>query len=109
MSSPIRKCSISTPATPRSTSQRPTLTAMMAGMMLPSAAPIVLLYARAARQKSQPAVTAGRIYGIVGGYVLVWALFSVGATGVQRALARSRLLTPMMEPATQTAQAKGLG
>jgi len=79
--------------------------AMMAGMMLPSAAPIVLLYARAARQKSEPGHATARIYGIVGGYVLVWALFSVGATILQRVLATSRLLTPMMAPATGVAAA----
>ena len=79
--------------------------AMMAGMMIPSAAPIVLLYARAARQQSEPGHATGRIYGIVGGYVTVWALFSVGATALQRVLATSRLLTPMMEPATGVAAA----
>ena len=78
---------------------------MMAGMMLPSAAPIVLLYARALRQQSEMSHATGRLYGIVGGYVFVWVLFSVGATALQGVLATSRLLTPMMEPATGVAAA----
>ena len=32
------------------------------------------------------------------GYVLVWALFSVGATGLQRLLAEWSIITMMMEP-----------
>ncbi len=79
--------------------------AMMVAMMLPSAAPIVLLYARAARQRSDAGWASGHIYGLVGGYVLAWALFSVGATSLQRVLATSQLLTPMMEPATGHAAA----
>jgi predicted metal-binding membrane protein len=79
--------------------------AMMAGMMLPSAAPIVLLYARGARQRSAPRDASRRIYALVGGYVLVWALFSAGVTVLQRALATSHVLTPMMEPATDMAAA----
>ena len=78
---------------------------MMAGMMLPSAAPIVLLYARALRQQSEMSHATGRLYGIVGGYVFVWGLFSVGATALQGVLATSRLLTPMMEPSTGVAAA----
>jgi predicted metal-binding membrane protein len=79
--------------------------AMMAGMMLPSAAPIVLLYARAARQRSGTRLATGSIYGLAGGYIFVWALFSVGATILQRALSTWQLLTPMMEPSTRLAAA----
>jgi predicted metal-binding membrane protein len=76
--------------------------AMMAAMMVPSAAPFVLLYARAARKRSEPTGVA-RTYALAGGYVLVWALFSAGATLLQRILAESGLLTPMMEPSTSLA------
>jgi predicted metal-binding membrane protein len=79
--------------------------AMMAGMMLPSAAPIVLLYARSARNAASPRHASERVYAMVAGYVLVWAAFSVGATVLQRMLAEWLLLTPMMEPATTTAAA----
>jgi predicted metal-binding membrane protein len=58
---------------------------------------------RAARVNDRNLVR--RIYGIVGGYVLVWALFSVGATVLQRVLATSQVLTPMMEPASDVAAA----
>ena len=74
--------------------------AMMAAMMLPSATPILMLYAGAARNRDAPRAAA-RIYGLAGGYVLVWGLFSVGATLLQRLLAERSLLTPMMEPATR--------
>ena len=77
---------------------------MMAGMMLPSAAPILLLYGGAARNRDG---THGvlRVYALAGGYLLVWALFSMGATLLQRLLATRLLLTPMMEPATPVAGA----
>jgi predicted metal-binding membrane protein len=71
---------------------------MMAAMMLPSASPFVLLYARASRRAIQ-------VYALAGGYVVVWALFSGAATMVQRLLARLLWLTPMMEPATPVAAA----
>jgi len=73
--------------------------AMMAAMMMPSAAPFVLLFARAATQRPGAGGTT-RTYALAGGYVLVWVLFSAGATALQWALATSGLLTPMMEPST---------
>ena len=58
---------------------------MMTAMMLPSASPLVLLYAGALRTRG--AEHAGRrVYALAGGYVLVWALFSVAATALQRVL-----------------------
>src|SRR5688572_24226218 len=74
--------------------------AMMAGMMLPSAVPLVLLYARAARNRSDSRDAARRIHALAFGYLAVWAGFSVGATMLQRGLARLAMLTPMMEPAS---------
>lgn len=77
---------------------------MMAGMMLPSAAPLLLLCGRAARNRGvQPA--AALVYALAGGYLLVWTIFSVAATWLQRALAGALVLTPMMEPATPVAAA----
>jgi predicted metal-binding membrane protein len=77
--------------------------AMMAAMMLPSAAPFVLLYAGAARRRqSRPALA---IYALGAGYLLVWSVFSIGATALQRVLSQRLLLTPMMEPATPLAGA----
>jgi predicted metal-binding membrane protein len=73
--------------------------AMMAGMMLPPAAPIVLLYASALRNRQDDGDPSVRIYALAAGYILIWAAFSVGATIVQRLLAARLILTPMMEPA----------
>jgi predicted metal-binding membrane protein len=72
---------------------------MMAAMMLPAAAPVLLLFAGAVRNREPESATA-KIWLLAAGYVLVWAVFSVGATALQRALARLLVLTPMMEPAT---------
>lgn len=71
-------------------------TAMMAGMMLPSASPFVLLYSLVAR-RSAPANAASSIYALAGGYLTVWASFSLAATLLQRLFTTSGVLTPMME------------
>ena len=69
---------------------------MMTGMMLPSASPLVLLYGAGARRSA--AITAGRqIYALVAGYLVIWTVFSLGATVLQRALAALLLVSPMME------------
>jgi predicted metal-binding membrane protein len=73
--------------------------AMMAAMMLPSATPLVLLYAGAIRRRTEQGSPAA-IYALAAGYVLVWAGFSVGATLLQRLLAKLLVLTPMMEPSS---------
>jgi len=70
---------------------------MMAGMMLPSAAPMLLLYAGSARSRAGGAHATVRIYAMAAGYVLVWATFSVGATLLQRLLSSLLVLSPMME------------
>ena len=69
---------------------------MMTGMMLPSAAPLVLLYGAAARRRHDSGA-ARMIYALATGYVTVWASFSVAATALQRALGERLLLSPMME------------
>jgi len=71
-------------------------TVMMAGMMLPSASPFVLLYGVSARRSTHH--SAGRqVYALAAGYLLVWAGFSLGATALQRGFAALRLVSPMME------------
>jgi predicted metal-binding membrane protein len=79
--------------------------AMMAGMMLPTAAPILMLYARTIRNRSHVSNPSLSIFAMAAGYVLVWAAFSVGATGLQREWASSNLMTMMMEPASRTVPA----
>jgi predicted metal-binding membrane protein len=78
--------------------------AMMTAMMLPSASPLVLLYAGALRAKAD-ATVAGKTYALAAGYLLVWLLFSAAATVLQRVLASLSILTSMMEPATPLATA----
>jgi predicted metal-binding membrane protein len=71
--------------------------AMMAGMMLPSAAPALLLYAGVIRRSPDAGSAAAHVYAFAGGYLLVWTAFSLAATALQRALAGALLLSPMME------------
>lgn len=75
---------------------------MMAGMMLPSAAPMLLLYASVVRKSDDGERTASRVYACAGGYLLVWTAFSLVATVLQRILARLLLLSPMMESQSRT-------
>lgn len=74
---------------------------MMAGMMLPSAAPALLIYAAVVRKSPVGDRTPAHTYAFAGGYLLVWTAFSLAATVLQRLLARWLLLTPMMDAADQ--------
>ena len=73
---------------------------MMVGMMLPSAAPMVLIYARVARQAHTQGKPFAPTAWFAGGYLLAWITFALLATIVQWALERALLLTPMMESAS---------
>jgi predicted metal-binding membrane protein len=66
---------------------------MMTGMMLPSAAPMILLADR----------RHGHIVAV--GYISVWTAFSAGATALQWLLMRLLILTPMMEVSARRAGA----
>ncbi len=66
---------------------------MMIAMMLPSAAPTILLFAALTRPR---ATTIPSIGAFVAGYVLIWTAFSVVATIAHRALQRAALLSPAM-------------
>jgi predicted metal-binding membrane protein len=70
---------------------------MMLGMMLPSAAAGILLYARVARSDARSGSPVTRTYLFAAGYLLAWAAFSAVATLLQWLLASATLLTPMME------------
>jgi predicted metal-binding membrane protein len=72
---------------------------MMAGMMLPSAAPLILLAGRAGQ------VRGSESFLLALGYLAVWALFSVGATALQWGLGRLLIVTPMMEVSSRRAGA----
>jgi predicted metal-binding membrane protein len=79
--------------------------AMMAAMMLPSAAPALLLYAAAVRRSEPHARASSQTYALAAGYLTVWALFSIGATVLQRVLTRQLLLSNMMALSSSTAGA----
>ena len=79
--------------------------AMMVGMMLPSAVTAIVSYGRTHHRT--PATRVAPMGAFVAAYVLVWMLFSLATTLAQRVLYELHLLTPMMEPAT-TALAGGL-
>ena len=68
---------------------------MMTAMMLPSAAPLILLYGAAVRRSGQP--VRRHTYALAAGYLVAWAVFSLGATALQRVLASLLLVSPMME------------
>ena len=70
---------------------------MMAGMMLPSAAPALFLYGGVIRRSSEASRANAHVYAFAGGYLLVWTSYSLLATILQRLLARWLLITPMMD------------
>lgn len=59
---------------------------MMTAMMVPSAAPMIVL-----------AGDGPRPYSLAAGYIVVWGVFSVGATMLQWLLTHLLVVTPMME------------
>jgi len=69
---------------------------MMVGMMVPSAAPMVLMYAAVVRKAERQGAVLAPTAVFVAGYVLAWTLFSVAATLAQWGLDRAALLSPMM-------------
>ena len=71
-------------------------TVMMVGMMTPSATPMILLYTMVLRKRAKndsPLIPTAAFFA---GYVAVWVLFSMAATGAQWGLMRAALLSPMM-------------
>ena len=72
---------------------------MMAAMMLPSAAPMILLHAQIGRGTSRRSGVAPRLMPTLlfgGGYLLMWGCFSVVAAAFQWGLERAGLLSPFM-------------
>ena len=75
---------------------------MMIGMMLPSAAPMILLYAAILRRRPEPPAVLGYTAVFLSGYIVTWTAFSAAATGLQWWFASLRLVSPMM---TSTSEA----
>ncbi len=68
---------------------------MMLGMMGPSAAPMILLFASAqSRSGKRNAAVAAGVFGL--GYAFVWTAFSAGAALAQWGLHQAALLSPAM-------------
>jgi predicted metal-binding membrane protein len=70
---------------------------MMIAMMMPSATPLILLYARVLRHAGaqSPTLRASPMI-LVSGYLAVWLAFSIAAAGIQYALLRAGLISAMM-------------
>lgn len=73
---------------------------MMAGMMLPSAYAMIALAGRAAGPDAGRLLYS-RAAPLALGYLIVWGLFSVAATALQRLLAEWLFITPMMEASSR--------
>ncbi len=72
---------------------------MMVAMMLPSASPMILLYARVVRQaerKGSAPHASASIAAFALGYVALWSLFSLFAVAAQFGLERAGTLSAMM-------------
>jgi predicted metal-binding membrane protein len=73
---------------------------MMMGMMTPSAAPMILIYGRVARQSALDGRPLSSTGSFAGGYLLSWTGFSLVAAAAQGLLERAAWLTPMMSAAS---------
>ncbi len=70
---------------------------MMIAMMTPGAAPLVLLYSRVQQHAARTStVRYASPMMLAAGYLLAWLAFSLLATGLQYALQRMQLVSPMM-------------
>jgi predicted metal-binding membrane protein len=67
---------------------------MMVGMMIPAAAPMILIYARVARQARGRGTPFASAAWFALGYFFAWLGFALAATGLQWSLEHALLLTP---------------
>ncbi len=73
---------------------------MMVAMMVPSAAPMILLFAAVHRKQQERGQSFAPVSAFVAGYVAVWSAFSLAATLLQWGLEQAALLSPMMVSAS---------
>lgn len=73
---------------------------MMTGMMLPSAAPAILLYGALVRKNGEHGAVLPAVWVFTSGYLVVWTGFSLAAALLQAVLEQTGLLTPMMASAS---------
>src|SRR3569833_189725 len=75
-------------------------TAMMTAMMLPAAGPMIAAFATINRRRRARAAPYVPTVAFLAGYVALWAVFSLAATGAQYLLQKLDLLTTMMQSAS---------
>jgi predicted metal-binding membrane protein len=80
-------------------------TVMMAAMMLPSAAPMILMFDKVNRQRATRGAAGVPVSAFIAAYLLIWTLFSVAATGIQWWLSSTAMLTMSMELVSRSAAA----
>jgi predicted metal-binding membrane protein len=73
---------------------------MMVAMMVPSAAPTILLFSSVARRRKTKGVPTASAAVFTAGYLLVWAIYATIAAVVQWQLHRLALLSPAMVSAS---------
>jgi len=78
---------------------------MMFGMMMPSVAPMILIYARVGRQAAAQDKPFAATGWFAAGYLLVWTVFALAATSAQWALERAAMLNSMMESTSKRSAA----
>jgi predicted metal-binding membrane protein len=71
-------------------------TVMMLAMMVPSAAPMILMFAVINRRRAEPQSPVVRTWSFLLGYLVVWTAYSALAALTQWALHGAALLSPMM-------------
>lgn len=75
---------------------------MMIGMMVPSAAPMILLYALIGRREHERGRVLPPTAVFLAGYLAVWSAFSVVAAALQFGLTEARLMSDLMESRSAT-------
>jgi predicted metal-binding membrane protein len=83
-------------------------TVMMSAMMLPSAAPMILMFANVNRRRAVRAAAAVPTSFFVLAYLLIWTAFSLTATAIQWWLSSAALLTTMSMELVSRPAAAGL-
>lgn len=76
---------------------------MMVGMMMPSATPMILLFAKINRTRLQRSAEFVSSNLFILGYLLVWSLYSLVITLMQWQLHELALMTPMMKSSNDIA------
>jgi predicted metal-binding membrane protein len=74
---------------------------MMVGMMLPSVAPLLMLYMGVARHAAGSGHRFASVAWFLAGYLCAWAMFSMAATLAQWALESAAWMTPAMSAASR--------